>query len=46
VGEISYEELKWRMVTETLPGYLRYQFDKVWRKATRFSGTALQTPGS
>jgi geranylgeranyl reductase family protein len=43
VGEISYEELKRRTVTEALPGYLRYQFEKAWQKATRFSGTALQT---
>jgi geranylgeranyl reductase family protein len=43
VGEISYEELKRRTVTEALPGYLRYQFEKMWRKATRFSATALQT---
>jgi geranylgeranyl reductase family protein len=43
VGEISYEELKRRTVTEALPGYLRYQFEKMWRKATRISATALQT---
>jgi geranylgeranyl reductase family protein len=43
VGEISYEELKQRMITEALPGYLRYQFEKAWQKAARFSGAALQT---
>jgi geranylgeranyl reductase family protein len=43
VGEISYEGLKRRTVTEALPGYVRYQFEKMWRKATRFSATALQT---
>jgi geranylgeranyl reductase family protein len=43
VGEISYEELKWRTVTQALPGYLRYQFEKAWQKAARFSGAALQT---
>ncbi len=43
VGEISYEELKRRTIFEALPGYLRYQFEKMWRKATRFSATALQT---
>jgi geranylgeranyl reductase family protein len=41
VGEISYEELKRRTVTEALPGYLRYQLEKVWQKATRISATAL-----
>jgi geranylgeranyl reductase family protein len=43
VGEISYEELKWRTIKEALPGYLRYQFEKAWQRAARFSGAALQT---
>ena len=46
VGEISYEELKRRTITEALPGYLRYQFDKIWQRAAHSSATALQTRGS
>jgi flavin-dependent dehydrogenase len=43
VGEISYEEFKKRTITEALPGYLRYQFEKAWHKAARFPGAAFQT---
>jgi flavin-dependent dehydrogenase len=43
VGEISYEELKWRTIREALPGYLRYRFEKAWQGAARFSGAAVQT---
>ena len=46
VGEISYEELKRRTLMEALPGYLRYQFEKMYEKATRPARTAFETRAS
>lgn len=40
VGEISYDELKRRTVIEALPGYIRYQFEKVWQR-TMGSGRSI-----
>jgi flavin-dependent dehydrogenase len=45
VGEISYEELKRRTILEALPGYIRYQFEKMWQKSMRSSPAAVEAGG-
>jgi geranylgeranyl reductase family protein len=42
VGEISYEELKRRTILEALPGYVRYQFEKMRQKSARPSPAAVE----